>query len=123
MPKPSIGAPARDELRASSSSSRPPLAKMVTSREPAVVEDAPHALGERDQIAAVEAHAAHGDAGGLEARRERDDFARRRLGVVGVDQQGQVLAAGRGRNVSNAALSSSCAWTNECAMVPKIGMP
>ncbi len=64
----------------------------VHIREPAVVENPPHRPGERGEIAAVDAHGAHRDAVGLELRRQRDHLAGRRLGVVGVDQQGQVLA-------------------------------
>ena len=56
---------------------------------------------------------------GLVSGRQRDDFAGRRLGVIGVDQQGQVLAPGRGKLLERGAF---CRRTrmNECAMVPKI---
>src|SRR5262249_27561681 len=37
--------------------------------EPALVEDAPHRLGQRDEVAAVEAHTAHRDARCFEPRR------------------------------------------------------
>src|SRR5262249_58497964 len=59
--------------------------------EPALVEDASYLLGQRDQVAAVETHTAHRDARGFESRRERDNLTRRRLGIVGVDEQGQIL--------------------------------
>ena len=105
------------------SSSRPPLAKIVTSAQAALVENAPHALRQRDQIAAVEAHRARSlMPRRLEPRRQRHDLSGRGLGVVGVDQQHQVVGP-RARKSSNAAVSSSCAWMKECAIVPKIGMP
>ena len=83
----------------------------------ALIEDAPHALRQRDQVAAVEPHAANGDAGSLEAGREGDDLSCRFLGVVGVDQQDQVLGP-EWAKASNAASSLSKAWMNEWAMVP-----
>src|SRR5262249_6698992 len=47
--------------------------------QPALVEDAPYVLGQRDKVAAVEAHTAHRDARGFEPRYERDDLTRRGL--------------------------------------------
>src|SRR2546429_8793123 len=59
--------------------------------QPALVEDTPHRLGQGDQVAAVETHAPDRDARSLEPGSERDHLPRRRLAVVGVDEQGQVL--------------------------------
>ena len=104
-PKPSIGALPR--RRGQHSSSSPPLAKMVTSCSPPASRMPRTLLRQRREIAAVEAHGADRDAGGLEPRRQRHHFSRRRFGVVGVEEEGQVLRAGRARNASNAAVSSS----------------
>ena len=75
MPKPSIGAFAFI-IVCSTSSLMPPLTRMMTSLQAAVVENAPHLARHRGQVAAVDAHAADGDAVGLQARRQLDHFAR-----------------------------------------------
>jgi hypothetical protein len=72
------------------SSSRPPLAKIVTPARP-LIEDGAHAFRQCDKVAAVQSHGADPDALGRKTRRQRDDGPRRRLGVVGVEQQRQVL--------------------------------
>src|SRR5262249_61048096 len=46
---------------------------------------------ERDQVAAVETHTGDRNARSLEPGSERDDFARGRLGVVGVDEQDEIF--------------------------------
>ncbi len=51
------------------------------------IENAAHLARHRGQIAAVDAHAADRNAVGFQPRRQFDDFARARFGVVGVDQQ------------------------------------
>ena len=61
--------------------------------KPAGVEDAAHAARQRDEIAGVETNAADGDALGLEPRRQRHDLPRRRFGVVGVEQQDEIVGA------------------------------
>ena len=89
-PRPSIGAPARVKA-ASASSSRPPLAKIVTRGKSARIENAAHAARQRVDIAGIEPHAADRDAGRLKPRRQRHDFAGRGLGVVGVEQQHEIV--------------------------------
>ena len=106
MPKPSIGAPARSSA-ATLSSSSPPLAKILTSRRPPSSRMRAHRPRQCREIAAVEAHGADRDAVGLEPRRERDHLPGAGLGVVGVDQQRQVVAAATRAKASNAAASSS----------------
>ena len=59
--------------------------------KPTLIENAPHAFGKRNQIAAVEAHAADTDTGSLQPRRKRHDLSGRGLGVVGIDQEDQAV--------------------------------
>ena len=74
-PKPSIGAPARSSSR-DAVLVEPAAREDVDGSQSAVIEDAAHTLGGCDQIAAVEAHAADGDAVRLQPRRQRDHLAR-----------------------------------------------
>ena len=72
--------------------------------EPTVVQDAPHAVDERDQVAAVQSHAANLDAFRFQPRREGDHRPRRRLGVIGIDQQDQVVGPGAGKRLEGRLL-------------------
>ena len=90
MPKPSIGAPAwsisRELILVESAAGED-----AHLAQPAFIEDAADTLGQRDEIAAVQAHAADRDPARLEPRRKRNDLPRGRLGIVGIDQKRQVL--------------------------------
>src|SRR5215470_4601655 len=57
----------------------------------ALIQDTAHLFRERDQVAAVETHTGDRNARSLEPGSERDDFARGRLGVVGVDEQDEIF--------------------------------
>src|SRR5581483_1221342 len=63
------------------------------ARKLALVEAAAGEDGDVAEAAVVEPDASDGDAGSLQARRQRDDLVRRALGVIGVDQQDQIVGA------------------------------
>jgi len=74
------------------------------------------------EIAAVETNATDRDARCFQFRRERHDFARGRLGVVGVEQQHHII--GRARAKLRRRVSSSNASTEGMRhVVPNSGMP
>ena len=103
MPMPSIGASLRANS-ASESSSRPPLTKIVTSASPPWSRISRTRLRQRDEIAAVEANGADRYALRLEPRRQRHDLSRRGLGVVGVEQQHEIVRPRPGKGLERRRL-------------------
>ena len=103
-------------MPSSSSSSIPPLTKIVDVRQATSSRMLRHCSCSRDEIAAVQPHAVDRDPALPLAAEPARPLLRARLSVVGVDQQRR--CSGRDAKSSNAAASSSWAWTKECAMVP-----
>ena len=97
MPMPSIGALARAKAE-SESSSRPPLTKIVTSRKPPASR-MPRTLFDsaiRSPLSRRTARIVMPAA--LQARRQRHDFSRGGFGVVGVEQQHEIVRPRAGKS-------------------------
>ena len=90
MPKPSMGAAALLErgklvlIEAAAGKDGDALAA-------ALIENAPDCFGKRDKIAAIEAHCPNRNPFRLKPLRERHNFLGRGFGIVGVDQDGEIL--------------------------------
>ena len=116
MPKPSIGARWRANAVSESSSSSP-LAKIVTSCKPPASRMVRTVRDSATRSPEFAANGANGYARVLEFRRQRHDLPRRRFGVIGIDQQHQIVRSrlrecGEGRDLIVERLYE------ECAMVP-----
>ena len=89
-PKPSIGAPALEQI-AQRVFVEVAAGEDHDAGEPAGIEDAPHPPRMLGEIAAVDAHPLDADAFARQPGRQRHHLVCRRLGVVGVDQQHDVV--------------------------------
>lgn len=86
--------------------------------ETTLIENPPHASGERHQVTAVDPHPTDGNSKRTQQGSQGHDLSGRHFRVVGITINSMRSFGLARAKASNAAVSSSNDWMNECAIVP-----